>query len=64
MTTQEIPIQEEVLNIPGRDSPANLEVLFQASNLPALGSKFFSFQMGSSEDEGKKLFHLRDHSPH
>ena len=49
---QEIPLREEVLFLPGRESIATTEVLFRAPSLPALGSKFFAFQKSTGDSRG------------
>lgn len=47
--TQLVPIPEEVLRIPGRESSAKYEIVFYADNIPGLGSKTYKFEHVSSE---------------
>lgn len=42
--TQIVPIHPSFLKIPGRNSDANNELVFKASNIPALGFKSFYFE--------------------
>jgi lysosomal alpha-mannosidase len=44
--SQLVPLPLEVLKIPGRSSTARLEVVFEAADLPGLGSRAFSVEKG------------------
>ena len=48
--TQLVPIPEEVLRIPGRNSAARYELVFYAENIPGLGSKTFKFEHVSNTE--------------
>lgn len=42
--SQVVPIFDLIQNIPGRNSEATNELVFQAKNIPPLGSKVFSIR--------------------
>ena len=42
--TQVVPLPQEVLSVPGRESAAGYELVFMADNVPALGYSVFSVQ--------------------
>ncbi|KAL1517914.1 hypothetical protein ABEB36_001614 [Hypothenemus hampei] len=48
LLTQIIPIHDSVLQIPGRNSSAKFDLLFKASDIPALGYKQFYFHRNST----------------
>lgn len=54
LTTQLIPIPPFVLNIPGRNSSATVELVFLASDVPPLGFKsyYVNKEKGDSVLEG------------
>jgi len=64
--TQLVPIPEEVLRIPGRESVAKYEVVFYAEDIPGLGSKTFKFEHVSSKNTDiemesvKRTFYLEN----
>ncbi|KAG5895850.1 hypothetical protein JTB14_038276 [Gonioctena quinquepunctata] len=50
LDTQIVPVPEAVLRIPGRESSAKNELLFEADNLPALGFKSYFVQAAGEND--------------
>ncbi|XP_060520627.1 lysosomal alpha-mannosidase-like isoform X2 [Cylas formicarius] len=55
LVTQEIPISESVLKVPGRTSKATKEVIFLAQNVPPLGFKSYFFEKTSNKFKTKSL---------
>lgn len=51
LETQVVPVPEDVLNIPGRESSAEYELIFFAKNIPALGYQSFYISRESEESE-------------
>ena len=47
-TVQVVPLPDEILNIPGRQSEARAELVFIAKNLPPLGFRSYYVQRSNS----------------
>ena len=55
MDSELVPIPKFLLNVDGRTSDATHELVFLASQLPALGSKSFYVQSSHNSDSEQEL---------